>query len=79
MRMTMVIVAALGIFGVVVSTPASAGLGVDGGLPGAASAADTDVQAQFRLAQYQETVGAASSSAKKKKKPKKKQRYERSN
>ena len=72
MRRTTVIVAALGIFVVIGSTPASADV-----------AASTDELAQFKLvqfAQYQatETVGA-SSTTKKKKKPKKKQRYERSN
>ena len=74
MRRTTVIVAALGIFGLIGSTPVVAG-----------PAASTDEPTQFEFAKYTqyaqyqatETVGASSTT--KKKKPKKKQRYERSN
>ena len=70
---TAAVVAALGLFGVIGLTPAMAG-----------SALNTDRSAEFKVAQSQETTGAATSKAKSKKaakkpKPTKKQRYERSN
>jgi hypothetical protein len=75
MYKTIVIVAALGLFGMIGLTPVIAGT------------ANSEGSTEFRVAQAQETGGTASSKskskskkvAKKKSKPTKKQRYERSN